>query len=216
MTALQRLGGYAALTQAVLLVVLLLCFFLIFPSIGAVVPNEMQEPSEILEGIKANRIGIAVTSASAIISCIVILLIAMGLRDRFGEAAANHLRLAIPAASIASACFLINAILAFTTYPQLANLYAVDKPDVVTSYRTILFIDYATFYAYLFSSGIFTLLIGSAGLKTNGLPRGLSYLLMIAGLIGMMTFVIPVLQFVGIFFAIAWGVWLGVVMIRHS
>jgi hypothetical protein len=214
MTALQRLGGFAAITQGFLLIVLLVCFFVLFPAIGAVVPNEMDLPSTILEGLKTNRIGLAVASSAGIISAIIILLIALAVRDRFGDAAANHFRLAIPAASIASAFFFLDAIIAFTAYPHLANLYSPDRQDIIAAYRAILLIDYGTFYSYLFSSGAFTLLVGAAGLKTNGLPKGLSYFLMIAGLIGMTTFVIPILQFVGVVMAIVWGFWLGIVLIR--
>jgi hypothetical protein len=60
------------------------------------------------------------------------------------------------------------------------------------------------------------LLIGWAALKTRGLPRILSYLSVLVGVVMILEFAVQPFMFVGLFLGIVWGLWLGVVLLRSK
>jgi hypothetical protein len=58
------------------------------------------------------------------------------------------------------------------------------------------------------------LLIGWAALKTKGLPQILSYLLVLAGIFSILMITMGPFGFVVLLLGIAWGLWLGIVLLR--
>jgi hypothetical protein len=60
------------------------------------------------------------------------------------------------------------------------------------------------------------LLLGWAALKIRCLPRILSYLTMLYGIVLVLELAVPPLMNVGVILGIIWGVWLGGVLLRSE
>jgi hypothetical protein len=56
------------------------------------------------------------------------------------------------------------------------------------------------------------MLIGSAGWKSNILPRGLCVLYLIGGIASLFVYLIPVLEGAAALLGVVWGVWQGILL----
>ena len=66
------------------------------------------------------------------------------------------------------------------------------------------------------AAGWAMLLIGWAALKTSTLPRVLSYLSVLGGIVFIIEFAAKPLMPVSLFLSVIWGVWLGAVLLRSK
>jgi len=113
--------------------------------------------------------------------------------------------------SVNRLCLLLAAaIIEITVSPTIASAQNLSTRRAVTAmYIGLIFAgDHAL--------GWVLLLIGWAALKTRGLPRILSYLLVLYGIIAILEFAVHPFMIVGVILGIIWGVWLGVVLLRSK
>jgi hypothetical protein len=66
----------------------------------------------------------------------------------------------------------------------------------------------------IFAAGWAILLSGWAARKTRGLPSGLAYLLMLAGTLSVLAFLVSPLSLIAPLLYIVWSIWLGIVLLR--
>lgn len=122
------------------------------------------------------------------------------------DGAPNQMRLAVLAVSISSALFLANGVVSFTGYPPIVAL-----PDTaaVSAYRGLSAVTNGLLLAAIFAAGLNLLLIGWAALSTKGLPALLSYLLVLAGVVAVLSFVVSIFGLVGPVLNVVFSLWLG-------
>lgn len=222
MQGIQKLGGLAAFVQIGLMIIVLLADLVLLPAAG-LSPVDGQLPAASTALAKSNNPTLVILDLAALVLSQTILLIWAGLHDRQKDSAPNRSGLAMAAAFIASVLFVAGAVISLNSRPMLATLQ--DEGLAVTvdvGLRTItggLLGGGALFVGWAAS------LSGWAALSKGGLPKLLSWLLLISGvglMLPLLLSVIPntdaaMLLYVGIAAEATvpiWTLWLGLVLWR--
>ncbi len=207
---LQKIGGVASIGFACLCAIFLVFYFLVFPRLGLVGSSDWIDPVKINAAWSTSPITFVLFNLEPILFSIALILIALALRERMQAGVPNLMRIVVIGVSIACALLLASALIEITVSPTIASAQDLSTRKAVTAmYLGLIFAgDHAL--------GWVLLLIGWAALKTRGLPRILSYLLMLYGIVAIFEFAVHPFMFVGVILGIIWGVWLGVVLLRSK
>lgn len=130
-------------------------------------------------------------------------------RERLQASAPNRMRVAMIAASIGSALFLATGITSFGGFPPIV------AANDLAAFRILNVVTQGLINAAIFAYGWTGLLWGWAGLSTKGLPAVLCYILLLAGVVSVLTFVIPILGLLAVVINVVWAFWLGYVLLRQ-
>ncbi|MBI4672981.1 MAG: hypothetical protein HY741_15100 [Chloroflexi bacterium] len=220
MWGIQKLGGLAAFVQIGLMVVILLADLVLLPAAGlSPVDGQLPEAGTVLA--KNNNPTLVVLDLAALVLSQTIILIWAGLRDRLGGNAPNRSRLAMASASIASVLFVAGSVTSLNSRPMLATIQ--DETVAVTVGLGLRTITGGLFGGGALMVGWAAILSGWAALSKGGLPKLLSWLLLISG-VGLMLPLLPsaipspeaaLLLYVGIAAKATipiWTIWLGLLL----
>jgi hypothetical protein len=207
---LQKIGGVGSIGSACLCAIYLVFFFLVFPSLGLVGPNDWIDPVKGIAAASALAITYFLFNLESILMSIAFILIVLGLRERMQASAPNLMRIAVIGVSVSCALWLATGLIAIVGMPSI-----ISAKDA-SAYRAVMGAVLGLGIAGDHATGWALLLIGWAALKTKGLPRILSYLSVLEGIVMILEFVVQPFLLVGLFLGIIWGVWLGVVLLRSK
>ena len=207
---LQKIGGVGSIGFACVCAIYLVFFFLVFPSLGLVGPNDWIDPVKDMAAWGASPITFFLFNLGSILLGIAFVLIGLALRERMQASAPNLMRIAVIGVSIACALWLAVGLIDIVGRPSI-----VSAKDA-SACRAVMGVYLGLVIAGDHAGGWALLLIGWAALKTRGLPRILSYLLMLNGILAILEFAVQPFMFVGVFLSIVWGVWLGGVLLRSK
>ena len=207
---LQKIGGVASIGFACLCAIFLVFYFLVFPRLGLVGSSDWIDPVKINAAWSTSPITFVLLNLEPILFSIALILIALALRERMQAGVPNLMQIVVIGVSIACALLLASALIEITTSPTIASAQNLSTRRAVT----------AMYFGLIFAGdhalGWVLLLIGWAALKTKELPRILSYLLMLYGIIAILEFAVHPFMNVGLILGIICGVWLGVVLLRSK
>jgi len=207
---LQKIGGVGSIGFACLCAIFLVFYLLVCPRLGLVGPSDWIDPVKINAAWSTSPITLVLLNLELILFSIALILIALALRERMQAGVPNLMQIVVIGVSVACALLLASALIEITTSPTIASAQNLSTRRAVT----------AMYFGLIFAGdhalGWVLLLIGWAALKTRGLPRILSYLLMLYGIIAILEFAVHPFMFVGVILGIIWGVWLGVVLLRSK
>ncbi len=222
MWGIQKLGGLAAFVQIGLMVVVLLADLVLLPAAGlSPVDGQLLDTTTALA--KNSNPTLVVLDLAALVISQTIILIWAGLRDRQGVSAPNRSRLAMASASIASVLFVAGAVISLNSRPMLATIQ--DKTIAVTVDLGLRTITGGLLGGGALMVGWAAILSSWAALSKGGLPKLLSWLLLISGvglMLPLLLSVIPgtdaaLLLYVGIVAEMTvpiWTIWLGLILWR--
>lgn len=204
---MQRLGGYASLLTGLAFIAILVIDFAILAPQGFAGPGT--SPELVLALVNKSAVPFQLLDVFSVLGSVTLLLSALAVQERLRAGAPNQMRLAVIAASIASALILLLSAADFSSTPIIAG----------TQNATILQASLALTDGML-NGGIFALgwmlfLWGWAGLDTKGLPKLLCYVLLLTGILGIVAFVITILGILVVILNVIWGFWLGYVLLRQ-
>ena len=207
---LQKIGGVASIGFACLCAIFLVFHLVVFPRLGLVGSSDWIDPVKINAAWNTSPITFVLFNFEPILFSIALILIALALRERMQAGVPNLMQIVFIGVSIACALLLAAAIIEITVSPTIASAQNLSTRRAVTAmYLGLIFAgDHAM--------GWVLLLIGWAALKTRGLPRILSYLTMLYGIVLVLEFAVHPFMDVGVILGIIWGVWLGVVLLRSE
>jgi len=205
---LQKIGGVGSIGFACLCAIYLVFFFLVLPRLGLVGPSDWIDPAKTNAAWGASPIALFLLNLESILLSIAFILIVLALRERMQAGAPNLMRIVVIGVSIACALWLASALIDIIGSPSIASV------QDISAKRAVIAIYFGLIIAGDHAFGWVLLLIGWAALKTKGLARILSYLLMLNGILGILEFAVQPFMFVGLILSIIWGVWLGVVLLR--
>jgi hypothetical protein len=206
MSTMQKLGGYASLLTGLLFVAILVIQFAVLAPQG----EGPTAPAEVSLGVATRLTSVyLIQDLFSVGFAITLVLGALAVRERLWTGAPNRMRLAVIAASIAGALFLANGVISFGALPGIV------AANDVNGYRLIGIVVTGLLYAAIFAFGGTALLWGWAGLSTKGLPTVLNYVLLLAGVVSVLAFVIPILGLLGLFVNVVWALWLGYVLLMQ-
>jgi len=207
---LQKIGGVGSIGLACLCAIYLVFFFLVFPSLGLVGPNDWIDPVKGIAAGSASPISFFLFNLESILFSIAFVLIVLALLERMQASAPNLMRIVVIGVSIACALWLAAALIDIVAKPSI-----ISAKDA-SAFRVAMGVVLGLYIAGDHALGWVLLLIAWAALKTRGLPRILSYLLVLSGILGILEFAAQPLMFVLILMGIIWGPWLGVVLLRSK
>jgi hypothetical protein len=210
MKGIQKIGGYAAVIQGLAFVALLLFIF------GFEIPQGLGPGADTAKELAVaarSVIPFLIPNLIVMLLSITIILNTLALRERMQDGAPNRMRLAVLAASISSALFLANGVMSFTGYPPIVAL--PDTAAAVSAVRALDAVTNGLLLAAIFAAGLNLLLIGWAALSTKGLPALLSYLLLLAGVVAVLSFAVSIFGLVGPVLNVVFSLWLGYVLLTQ-
>lgn len=211
---LQKIGGYASIVLVCVVVAALMGALSIYSRYGFAEPGARFNPANVMTIYADSPIGARLSSLIGILIGVLLLLIALALQERMKAKAPNLMCLAVIAASVSCALYLTITI---SSTISLASM--LDARDI-SVYRVALVIFAGLRSAASHAWGWALLLSGWAALKTNALPRTLSYIILLCGVMAIIRYILPPFPnpfglMVALLSAIGM-LWLGVVLIRKS
>jgi hypothetical protein len=208
---LQKIGGIGSIGTAILIVIILVIITIVFPNLGLFGPSDWNDPIKNFDAMSASPITFFIFNLDFILFSIASILVVLALRERMYASAPNLMRLAMIGISISCGLWLATGIIGIVGMPSI-----VSAKDI-SAFRALRAVHYGMGgVAGYFTHGWTLLLIGWAALKTISLPRILSYLFVLAGIVNILEFVVQPLMFVAILLGIVWGLWLGIVLLRSK
>lgn len=202
----RKRAGYAVLVQALLFVFVPINLVLVQGS--RFTTTDFSNPEVLMN--TANWPVLLIAPLVQFALSIAFLVTAFGLYDLFNSEAPSRMRLLVATAVIASALLLVSGMNEFMRF------FALDiVPDnyQVSTLWTFDLIRFTTRNSAFFAFGCTMLLWGWATYKTNVLPKALSVVMMLAGVLGIL--IIP-FQPLGILASAVWSIWLAILFLRPS
>jgi hypothetical protein len=138
--------------------------------------------------------------------------IVLAVYDRIQAGAPNRSRIAVISATVASALFLAQALVGIVGGGQVipANLSAGPAPSIALSAVT-----QGLLAAAVFAAGWSVVFWSWAALSTGALPKPLSYVVLLSGILSIVNFAFPLGGLVGDILVLVWSFWLGAVLLRE-
>jgi hypothetical protein len=207
---LQKIGAYASIVEAFLSAFFLWILIVVFPRLGLISPSDYNDPLKSIAARNASPITFLSLNLDYVLLSIAFILIILALRERMQAEAPNLLRISVIGASIFSALNLAAGIIGSVSLSSIASV------KDVSAYRAVIGVYLDLITAAYHALGWALLLAGWAALKTRCLPRILSYILVLAGIFSILMLAVGPFGFVVMLLGIAWGLWLGIVLLRSK
>jgi hypothetical protein len=215
---MQKLGGYSAIVY-VCLVVILIAFVLPFAlKYGLNEQGAALDPEKVMTAYSSSPTTIYVAGILEILLSILGLLVVLGLYERMHGKTPYLTRIMIIAVSVSCALSITNILI------NLRGLALMDQISDVSIYKPILMMQEGLSAASNNISGWVLLLIAIAALSTKALPRFITYVFLVIGILQVISFLLPditgtagmIVLIVVVLFLLVSYIWLGVFMIRES
>jgi hypothetical protein len=203
---LQKVGGYASMLNAVLLVIVLVIMLVVFPRLGLTGLNDSLDPAKNLNAMNAAPAAFYILDVELILFGIASMLMVFALRERMHAGAPNLMRLAVIGVSITAGLWLAQGLIGMAGMPAIVS--AKDP----SAFRAVMAIFSSLGVAADSALGWALLLIGCAALMTGALPRPLGYFAVLKGIVMIFEFAAQPLMLVGGVLGIIFYPWLGIVL----
>jgi hypothetical protein len=213
MKTMQRAASTAALVQAGLFLLTLIFIFGILPGQGLAGPDAFNNPTAALASAVRSPL-LVLFNGLDIAFAITTVVIVLALHERIHAASPPLVRIATVAGLSAAVLLLLLGMLGVSAVAELARVYSQNPSRAETAYVAVNAVINSLRPANTFAYGWWVLLVSWSALRNNALPKGLCYLGFLFGLMGVATFALPILGFLGIIVGFIWFAWLGAVLLR--
>jgi len=201
---LQKLGGFASIGIGCILVIGTVLHLRIWP------PNGGEDPAKYLEAIDASPIEAFIYNLLSVLGSIAIVLVVLAVRDRMEKMAPNLMRIVVICGSIGGALWLTASFTGIAGVPEILNAKDLSASMVVVAFTEGLL------GASEHAMGWALLLICWAALRNKDLPKSLSLVLGIKGILMIVTFGMFPLQLAGALLGVFAYPWLGIALLRSK
>jgi hypothetical protein len=207
MNTLQKVGGYATLATGVLFVAILVLQFGVLAPLGVAGPDTPAD--KVLAAAAKSTAPFLILDLITTAFSLTLVLGALAIRERLQAGAPNRMRIAVIAASVGSALFLASGITSFSGFPPIV------AANDLAAFRIMNAVTQGLINAAIFAFGWTALLWAWAGLSTKELPTLLCYVLLLAGVVAVLSFIIPIFGLLGVVINVVWAFWLGYVLLMQ-
>lgn len=190
----QRLGAYAAIVAGLGDAMILIIFFVVFPSAGLTQPSDFTNPAQLAKVAGTLRLLDALDILFGLLGVFTV----RALADRMAARAPVLMRWSMAAVIAASALFIAAGVVGLS-----GRVFGDPLLDALGAGGVGVF-------------GLSVILAGVAALRTGGLPRGLAVLSCIAGGLGVLSFLNPLIQMAEVVTFVVWTFWLAAVLLRRG
>ena len=214
MKALQKWGGFAALYLAVayLVGIVLFLFVLDYPNIV--------EPTQKVALLVDKQMVIYLTNLLMyVIFGVFLVVLTLALYERLNASAPATIRTATAIGIIWAGVLIASGMVSNAGIAPVVALYDKDPAQAALTWLAIETVANGLGGANgEILGGLLTLLVSWAALRTGKLPKGLNYLGLLVGVVGIISTIPGLNDLAGLFgmSQIIWFVWLGIVMLRRN
>jgi hypothetical protein len=215
MNNLQKIGGVAALLEAVTFVVGFALHFTLVASAnyGSLAIDPLENVAFLVE----NQTVMYVWHFTIyVVFGVFLVVLAQALRESLKDSSPALVQIATAFGLIWAGLVIASGMVANIGADVVVSLYDKDPAQVASVWLALQFVVTGLGGGNEIVGGLWVLLISWAALRVNGLPKALNYLGVVVGAAGVLT-TIPMLSDLGAIFGlgtIIWFTWLGVVMLR--
>ncbi|MEM7334257.1 MAG: DUF4386 family protein [Chloroflexota bacterium] len=214
MNRLLKLGGIAAIYEAVAYVIGIL-FFILIVDITAI-----ETPLENVALLVENQTSMLImTFLIMVIWGFAMIVLALALYQRLRSASPARMQIATVIGVFWACVIIINGMIFHTSADRLIELYRTNPDQAASLWLSLDTIRTGLAGGNEFLGGIWMLLVSSAALSGNVFPKALNYLGLGVGIAGVISIVPPVAEifiFIFAFSQIVWFVWLGKQLISEK
>ena len=215
---MQKLGGFSVFAVICLLIVLIVIMVPFSTKHGLNEPGAGLDPSKVMAAYSSSPTTYYVANTLEILVGILAFLIILGLYERMHSKAPNLTRIMIIAASVSCALSIIGAMIG------LRGMALMKDFADVSIYKPILILQNGLNTASTNISGWILLLVAFAAISTKALPRFITYVFLVLGILAVIGFLLPeitgtvggIISIVVLLFVVVSYIWLGVVMLKDS
>jgi hypothetical protein len=214
MKNLQKMGGIAALYLAAAYLVGIVLFLVVldYPSIT--------DPAQKVALIVEKQMVIYATNLMMyVIFGFFLVALALALYDRLKSGAPAIMQVATAIGIIWAGSLVASGMISNAGIAPVVALYGKDPAQAAVTWLGIEAVANGVGNGNgEILGGLLTLLVSWAALRTRGLPKGLNYLGILVGVVGIISTVPGLSDLAGLFgmSQILWFVWLGIVLLRHG
>lgn len=213
MKSIQKVGAFASWAFGTSFTALL--GLLIKMANQGYVPGSGNNPAKALDFAAHSPIPYMIYLLYAF-SAILIVLIVLALRDRWKDRAPLQMQLAMIAAGASSVLFLTYAMLGYVGEPTLISVYQQDAGLGAAAYMATRVVSNALNSGAIFAAGWAILLTGLVAIHGENFPKVLAALLLVAGGLSVLAFLIPIFSLLAPLLYVWWSLWLGVFLLRPA
>jgi len=213
MKDLQKAGGLSALITGLLLLTFTAMFVVVLPGQGFAGAEDLTNPAKVLP-FAASSPTFSLLSLLDVVSAIFQVILVFALYERLQVGSPIIMRIATVSGLFLALFNLALGIIGFVAYSELSSLYPRNPAGAGAAYLAINSLLDALNLAGPFAYGWWALLASWVALRGGQLPKFLNYLGLLAGVVGIFAFALPILTIVGVVAPIVWFLWLGMVLLR--
>jgi len=215
MKSFQKAGGVAALIQSALFLITLFFVFALLPGQGLAGPEAFNDPALALASAVRSPM-LALFNWLDVAFAVAAVVVVLALHERLQANSPALVRLATTAGLTAAILLLLLGMIGFSAVSELARVSVQNSEGAQTAFIAVNAVINSLRPANTFAYGWWVLMISWVALQTGGtLPKPLSYLGFLFGAMGIATFAVPLLGFLGIIVGLVWFGWLGIALLKE-
>ncbi len=215
MNGLQKVAGIASIVQAAGFAVVLFFLLVLLPIIG-IKQGDLNSPDKVLPVIASPVL--KVYYALFLVFGLTVV-VTLGVYDRLQGNPPALMRIALAAALASSVFWISYGMFGIAMISTLRSLNAQNPTLSQGSFVSATIVINGLLNSAPFAGSWNILLWGWAAVKTRKLPVFLGYIVVAAGLVRLLTFLVPsrlgsTLNLIQLLLSILWGLWLGAVLLQ--
>ena len=209
-STLQKLGGFAALFEALAYVIGMVFFMLLIDSTAT-------NPTEKVSMLAKNQVNLhIVTFIIYILFGIALVILAITLNERLKTTSSHSIKIATVFGLIWAIVVIASGMIYNVGMQTVIDLFKTDPKQAETVWITIETVHNALGGGTEILGGIWILLVSIAGIQSNTFPKSLNYFGIFIGASGILSD-IPFLRVLGMVYGLTqifWFIWLGIVLLK--
>jgi hypothetical protein len=214
MKNLQKFGGFSALYLAIAYLIGIVLFLVVldYPSIT----DPAQKVALLIE---KQMVIFSTNLLMYVFFGIFLIVLSLALYDRLKSGAPAIMQVATAIGIIWAGSLIASGMVSNAGIAPVVALYAKDPAQAALTWEGIESVASGLGNGNgEILGGLLTLLVSLAALRTGGLPKGLNFLGLLVGAVGIITILPGLTDLVGVFGLshITWFVWLGIVLLRSN
>ncbi len=210
MRDVRKLGGIAALVEAVFFLLVPVLFLLILPRLGLTLSDQGDTTKLLVFSTK--NAALMLFDAAAVIAAAAMVALALMMHERLRDAAPLVMRGALIAASIGAALLVASGIGDIYVLSGLTQLYAANHAMAATAYAAVSALGIGLFWAGMLAYGVWVTIASWVALRSGAFKPALNYIGLAWGVLAILSvfaYVSPTLYLLSLLAPIVGVIWAG-------
>jgi len=213
MRDVRKLGGIAALVEAVFFLLVPVLFLLVLPRLGLTLGDQSDTTKLLVFSTK--NAALMLVDAAAVIVAAAMVALALMMHDRLREAAPLMMRGALIAASVGAALLVASGIGDIYVLSGLTQLYTANAANhamAATAYAAVGTLGIGLFWAGMLAYGVWVMIASWVALRSGAFKPALNYIGLAWGVLAILSvfaYVSPTLYLLSLLAPIVGVIWAG-------